>query len=180
MTDGTLVIKKDGEELYEYFIHHFDDLFEPTGAIRRFNMRYTWYDTMPFYEEVYKRCGKKVHREIILWIREEQRTGRLFDKKLWKPCLDQDSFHSIYYGYRKLFFFHDFFYFQLIIEHNNYDTTNREIKSCIVLQAGLYGWKEKGTDSMKPHDTIIMEKDMMIPDRYWSCDKDIKMYLQNY
>jgi hypothetical protein len=158
--------EKEGDELYEYLTTHFEDLFEPTGAIKYFDTRYTSYHTLGVYEEVHKECGKKVHKEIIPWIHEERRSGRLFDKNNWKPFRDQDLLTSMYYGYRNLFFFHDFFYFQLIIENNYHNTINRKIKSSIDLQVALYGWKEKGLEYVQPYNDIVVENDT-IPERHW-------------
>ena len=168
MSDSDWVsFEKEGEELYEYLTRHFECLFEPTGAIKYFDMRYTFYPTYDYYEGVKKEIGKQVHKEIIPWIHEERRTGRLFDNRNWKPFRDQDVLTSMYYGYRPLFVFHDFFYFQLVIERIYRDTANRTIKPCIVLQVGLYGWKERGIEYIQPYDDLMIEADNMMPDRHW-------------
>ena len=160
--------EKEGDELYEYLITHFEELFEPTGAIKYFDMRYTSYLTLGYYEGVKKECGKQVHREIIPWIHEERRSGRLFDKENWKPFRDQDFLTRMYCGYRKLFVFHDFFYFQLIMERVYHDTADRKVKASMDLRVGLYGWKEKGVDGVQPYTMAVMlgDNDMM-EDRHW-------------
>jgi hypothetical protein len=159
--------EKEGEELYEYLTTHFECLFEPTGAIKYFDIRYTYYLTYGYYEGVKKECGKQVHKAIIPWIHEERRTGRLFDKNNWKPFRDQDILTSMYYGYRPLFVFHEFFYFQLIIERIYRDTANCKVKPYIAFQVGLYGWKEKGMKYVQPYNEVMVEDDRMMPDRYW-------------
>lgn len=159
--------EKESDELYEYLITYFDNLFEPTGAIKYFDMRYTSHRTYDLYEGVHKECGKKVHKEIIPWIHEERRSGRLFDKKNWNPFQDQDLPTRMYYGYRKLFFFHDFFYFQLVLEKTGHMTANHKVKPSIDLQVGIYGWKEKGNDYVQPYDSMMVGVDCMIPEKYW-------------
>jgi len=159
--------EKEGDQLYDYLISHFEDMFEPTGRIKNYDMRYTSYLTSGYYEGVNKECGEQVHQEIIPWIREEHRSGRLFSKENWKPFRDQLTFTKMYYGYRKLFFFHDFFYFQLTMEHILYDTEDRRLEASNDFQVALYGWKEKGVHNMQPDDNIILQDDLMMPEIDW-------------
>jgi len=168
MTESTWMrFEKEGEELYEYMTTHFNDMFEPTGSIKYFDMHYTTYLTSGYYDRVKKECGKKVHKEILPWIREEQRSGRLFNKDNWKPFRDQLTFTRMYYGYRMLFLFHDFFYFQVTIARICHDTTNSELKSTIDLQVALYGWKEKGMEYVQPDNQVIVDADRMMPEKHW-------------
>jgi hypothetical protein len=158
---------EEGEELYTHLTTHFEDLFEADGSIRRFDMRFTSYLTSGYYEEVHNECGEQVHREIIPWIREEHASGRLFCKENWKPFRDQLCFTDMYYGYRKIFCFHDFFYFQLVLEDITFDTEEGDYVGEIVFQVALYGWKENGMEKKQPKERMNFEEDMMMPEQYW-------------
>ena len=171
MTDGTWQrFLKEGDIIYEYFTTHFEDMFESTGEIKRFDMRYMSYLTSGHYERVMEEYGEQVHKEIIQWIHEEHRSGRLFHKEHWKPFRDQLWFTSMYYGYRKLFCFQDY-YFQLAVEKMKYDLPEGGLETSFDFRVALYGWKEKGDIYLKPYaKDIVVEDDMMMPERHWIWD----------
>jgi len=168
MTDSTWEgFLKQGEQIYEYFTNHFDDMFESNGDIKRFDMRYMSYLTSGHYEEIMEKYGEQVHKEIIPWIHEEHQSGRLFHKEHWKPFRDQLWFTNMYYGYRKLFCFQDYFYFQLAVERMRYDRPEGGLEISFDFRVALYGWKEKGIEKIQPDNQIVLQDDMMMPERHW-------------
>lgn len=168
MTESTWkLFLKEGEQIYEYLTCHFENMFESTGEIKRFDMRYMSYLTSGYYEEVMEECGQQVHKEIIPWIHEEHPSGRLFHKENWKPFRDPLRFTTMYYGYRKLFCFHDFFYFQLAVAKMKHDRPEGGLETSFDFQVALYGWKERGIKNIQPDDQIILHDDRMMPERHW-------------
>ena len=169
MTDSTWdQFVMDGDILYDYLTTHFEDMFEPSGEIKKFDMRYMSYLSSGYYEGVMEECGEQVHQEIIPWIREEHQSGRLFTKENWKPFRDQLRFTTMYYGYRTLFCFHDFFYFQLAVAKIVHDKLEGGVETSIDFNVALYGWKDKDSDMIQPDDQVILQQDMAMPERHWT------------
>jgi len=169
MTDSTWDrFLKEGDIIYDYIIHHFEDMFESCGTIiKQYDMRYMSYLTSGYYERVNEEYGQQVHKDIIPWIREEHQSGRLFNKENWKPFRDQLNFTDMYYGYRKLFCFHEFF-FQLAAAEVRQDIPTGGLEKSINFQVALYGWTEKDNKYVKPYTANIMvdENNRMIQ-KHW-------------
>lgn len=169
MTDSTWErFLKEGDALYDYLITQFENMFESTGKIKRFDMSYMSMPVRHLYEGVHEECGEEVHEEIVPWIHEEHQSGRLFNKDNWKPFRDQYKFTTMYYGYRKLFCFHDFLYFQLAIAEIRHDKPEGGTETSIDFNVALYGWKEKGNECVQPYmEQNIVDDNMMMPERHW-------------
>ena len=168
MTDITWErFEKEGDILYNYLITHFNDMFEPTGKIKKFDMTYVTYLTSGYYEKINEEYGEEIHEQIIPWIYEEHRSGRLLNKENWKPFRDQLRFTSMYYGYRKLFCFRDFFYFQLAILEVRHDTPNGRLETSNDFNVALYGWKDKENEKIQPDEQIEIQENMMMSETHW-------------
>ena len=170
MTDSTWErFLKEGDILYDYLITHYDDMFEPTGKIKRFDMTYMSMSVYHLYEGVYEECGEQIHEEIIPWIHKEYHSERLFNKENWKPFRNQYRYTSMYYGYRKLFCFHNFFYIQLAVSEIRHDTPDGGLETSVDFNVSLYGWKEIDNKYIQPYNDIIINDDMM-PEKHWNWD----------
>jgi len=170
MTDSTWErFLKEGDVLYNYLITHYDNMFESNGKIKQFDMTYMSMPVYHLYEGVNKECGEQIHEEIIPWIHEEYHSGRLFNKENWKPFRVQYLLTDMYYGYRKVFCFHDFFYFQLAIDKIAYDNSEGEIEITNAFNVAFYGWKEKGNQYVQPYTLQIkLDDNMMMTDSHWN------------
>lgn len=97
--------ERTGDRFYDYFIHNAEYMLDSSGKLKHPYMRYTSYLSSCYYDYIEQLYGEEVHEKISEWAHEEHRSGRLFDKSLWKPFRDQLAFTTMYYGYRKLFSF---------------------------------------------------------------------------
>ena len=100
-------IEKEGDSLFNYMIHKFESMFD-AESIKEFNIRDEGvYDICS--EELMKKYGSAMEKELILWIREQYASGRLFNKENWKPFRDVYTFSTIYIGYNLMFNFNDYY-----------------------------------------------------------------------
>lgn len=130
-----------------------------------FDIHYTSYGTSCEYEYISKRYGSYIKEAIRPWIEEEHQSGRLFDKEQWRPFRNQCDYVDMYYGYRHLFVFHDILYFQLTIRDCAVDGPDGELQWYIMFEAALYGWREDGSEALKPDRQVLMDNRM--PEREW-------------
>jgi len=151
---------KEGDELYDYMIHHFDAFFDGDSIIKHFDIRPGWDDIKSFYIE-------NIQKELISWIHEEWKNHRLNNKDNWKPFRDQLHLTSMYFGYRKMFQYNQY-YFQLALENC--------CGVCVYCKAGeswnhfelaLLGWKEENSIELKPHNFITILSNNNISNSFW-------------
>ena len=108
----------EGEELFEYMTHNFNDMFDKDSRIKHFNIRYeAIYDVGS--QELKEKYGAEIQNELVPWIKKELEDNRLFDKTLWKPFRDIYSLSTMYLGYRKIFVFRPNYNNSEILENNN-------------------------------------------------------------
>lgn len=113
--------KKESVEVFDYMIHHYDEMFEQNGMNEK-NIKYL---------EIYGRnygmidCARKIQKNhlssiqihIVPWIENEFKSGNLFQSRNWRPFIHCESINSMLFGYRKYFIF-DNHYLQLSIERD--------------------------------------------------------------
>ena len=159
-----------GQELFDYMINNFNDMFDIDMKIKHFTLRDGGvYDLGT--EEIMIKHGTDIERELILWIYNEYNTNDLFNTNLWKPFRDDYIITDMYLGYRKLFTFKEY-YFQLIIENkcNSYDIceycSNNKFTYCFSLV--LYGWKNNKEYKLQPYNRVNILDDNILPDNEWN------------
>lgn len=158
MNDSWNKFIKEGDIMYHYMITSFNQMFNNDGTIKNFDMRYGTYSMGECYELIYATHGNQIHDTICLYIHEEYRSGCLFIQSDWKPFRDQIDLTQMYYGYRKLCMYNDY-YLQLIMVNELCDTDNNRLEGVISFQVALYGWKN-GKD-------LSLSIDMKMPDHLW-------------
>ena len=94
----------EAEMCFEYMLEH--DMTPHDDHIDHFRIYHANLDLVPYFDEFQTACGADVERKIIPWIREEQRSGRLKDRSLWRPFRDAVYERQSIMGYRHLFIYH--------------------------------------------------------------------------
>lgn len=157
---------KEGEGLFQYMIHNYDDMFDD-GRIKHFDIWYATWWMQSHYKDVKALCGKEIQTELVPWIHHEFESKRLFDSSHWKPFRDGDTLIYMSLGYKKLFVYKNY-YFQLQIEATCSDCVHCESKdNPIHFDLGLYGWKDEHSDKVLPYNDVIILSDNMMPERDW-------------
>jgi len=157
----------EGDLLFNYMYNNFNNMFNNESLINLFDIRPARYEIC--IEDI---IGEDeyipIQNELILWIKNENIEGRLFNKALWKPFRDQQTFTSMYLGYRIIFCYKQF-YFQLSISSQcwNYTFCNDTSKNSIHFELSLYGWKIKDNEMLQPDNKSIIFEDKLIPQFYW-------------
>ena len=101
---------EESNRLFQYMIHNYEDMFDG-NILKHFDIWYATWWMHSYYEEVSNKFGDDIQIELVPWIRNEMKSGRLIEQKYWKLCHDSDSYNDIYIGYKKLFFY-KYYYFQ--------------------------------------------------------------------
>ena len=161
-------IEKKGDVFFNYMIHKFESMFDGE-SIKEFNIRDEGvYDICS--EELMKKYGSAMEKELILWIREQYASGRLFNKENWKPFRDVYTFSTIYLGYNLMFSYNDYYFYLAISEdyvkeENKYKDVDEDVKQIIHFQLViLYGLNDK---RIKPDSRAIILPDNTVPMFYW-------------
>jgi hypothetical protein len=158
----------EGNKLYNYMIHHINEMFDET-SISNFYIGYSTKLVHGYYDDIVKKYGNIVYDKLIPWIKNELEEKRLFDHTNWKPSVDCDSFNSIYLGYNRLLQYNQY-YFQLIIDSGcNCDECIPDNKCGYPphFELLLYGWKENGSEKLQPDNQFVLINDIIIPMEYW-------------
>ena len=142
-----------GDGLYDYMIHHFEEMMdEENKVIYNFNVWYTTIDMMYEHDQISKQYGVEIEQMLIPWLHEEYQSGRLFEQDHWKAFRDAYDFNEIYMGYRYLFLFHEYV-FQLHLSPNVGECTECDNHSQhAYFQVGLYVRKQDRKDSYRLTD----------------------------
>jgi hypothetical protein len=187
-----------GDKLFNYMINNFYNMLDGDDNVKHFNIIYGYYGTIDIDEdEVMKNYGIDIQKSLVPWIKNEFQDGRLFDKTLWKPFRDMDTYSTMFYAYKK-FFKYDKYYFQLSIDAgcgideckycNRYINTEckycNDIEDCeedkcicnnshtydnnvVHFELALYGWKDDITN--KSFSKMkIMPSDFMMLEEQWN------------
>jgi hypothetical protein len=160
---------EEGDELYSYMIHNFEEMFDGDSIIKHFDVRDFYCNGFNHADIIIDKYYTDIQTELILWIKKEYIEGRLVDKTQWKPFRDYDLI-EMYHGYKKLFQYKQY-YFQLGMEtlcmidnciycNPNSDTDNKHF----ILE--IYGWKETEEDILYPYRYTI-PSDNIMPEKHW-------------
>jgi hypothetical protein len=163
-----------GDKMFEYMTRNFDDMFD-SESIKHFDIRYGISSVIGYENEIREKYSDDIQKGLIPWIQTELKSGRLFDKGLWRPFRDPYDITDMFFGYR-LFFPYKEYYFQLAIYYEclnckyckycDIDDDNDEIT--IHFELALYGWKNENSDKLQPDNTVCIPSDTMVPDLYWN------------
>jgi hypothetical protein len=169
---------RDGDELYEYLTKHFEDLFDG-NKIKHLTILDEYYPNIIDLNTFIQGHLQNIEKELTPWIRNELEENRLFDKSLWKPFRNYKRFEYMYYGYRKLFKYKNY-YLQIAMK------SDCELDECIYcdqlcessiyynydipinhFDLVLYGWKDDTSDMLQPRNKLIIPCDNMMEESDW-------------
>jgi hypothetical protein len=164
----------EGETLYNYMINNFNDMIY-NDNILHFYIRDGIYGGIETNTEFIETYNKDIENELIIWIMNEYKENRLFNRELWKPFRDRYTLSDMYNGYRKLFKFKHI-YFQLAMETEcnkdecKYCTENEENNTIILCPhfcLALYGWKVNNSNNFEPSNKIKIPDDFIMIEKDW-------------
>jgi hypothetical protein len=119
--------EKDGNILYNDMISKFDNMFDGDSRIKHFTIYESSCGCSGIPSE-YKidltKYENNLQTNLIPWIKNEYKLGRLFEKTNWKPFFY--CYNDMFLGYRIPFSYKQY-YFQLIL----LDSCGVEFKECI-------------------------------------------------
>lgn len=160
----------EGDRMFEYMIQNFNTMINTTNMyVKHFTIRYEGVHDLGT-KEISKTYDDEIQKELIPWIQNEYKSGRLFTKSLWKPFRDSYTLIDMYLGYRILFIFKHYV-FQLSMDE---DCIPEECKYCdgneihIHFELVLWGWKDTCDDYLKPYDMFHIPSDKYMPEKQWS------------
>jgi hypothetical protein len=158
----------EGDQLYDYMIKNYENMFDGK-LIKHFTIRDGIYGYSDDTIKINEKYGIDIENQLIGWIQKEFNEKRLFQKIDWKPFRDQFNLSSMYFAYRKLFQYRNY-YFQFIMETNcTIDNCkyceNDEIRSHFGL--AIYGWKDDNSEILQPTENIKIPKDNIMPEIDW-------------
>jgi hypothetical protein len=157
---------EEGEILYNYMINNFEKMFDGDN-IKYFSIINGIYRNIKDTDKMTEEYGNKIEKKLIPWIKQEFEEGRLFNKELWKPFRNQSNLVDMYYGYKILFQYEEY-YFQLAIEdYCDFDENDKRIddRACFLL--ALYGWKNNNSNMLQPYNDSIIPFDNTMPNEHW-------------
>lgn len=157
-----------GDNLFNYMIHNYNKMindnniyyFEITDYMDKFDKEAY---------ELHDKYLQDIEKNLIPWIQNEYKTGRLFEKSNWKPFRDQYDLLEMYFGYNKYVQFKNY-YFQLAISEGccaddclNCDENELNIH----FELALFGWTEDGNHNLQPGNCHPIPSNNVIPEWYW-------------
>jgi hypothetical protein len=160
---------KDGDELFNYMVHNFETMFDGDEIIKHFHIDSVFFGYESNAREIYKQYGQNIQKELIPWIKNELKNGRLIDNTCWKPFRDGSVYTEMYLGYRRLFKYKNY-YFQVALNYGcgicQYDiNNNNEFYIHFLLE--LYGWYNDNSEYMQPINRYKPLSDNTIPESFW-------------
>lgn len=166
---------QEGAQYFMYMTHNYESMIDGEVRIPHFtihpDINCERYDTY----EIKKIYGDEIQKELICWLNNEMKAMRLFDTSNWKPFRDTIHLMYFYLGYRKLFYFKEY-YFQIGIDKCYEDVCNdckndtqTNHKNTIHFELSVFGIKNKFNNSIFTYlDKTINLPDDNIPDFYWN------------
>lgn len=162
----------EGDKLYEYLINNFDDMFDG-DKIKHFDIRCHW----PLIQNIKKIRNKyiiDIEHVVIDWIKNEKKNNRLFDKTLWKPFRDQYYLSDMYYGYRYLFQYKNY-YFQLAMETHCLTDNCRDCiededvyENTSHFKLEPFAFIDSESNTIQPYKNLEILEDNMMPEFQWN------------
>jgi hypothetical protein len=164
-----------GNEMFEYMTRNYKSMFDGDSILRHFDIRYGTYSVIGYEKEIRKKYNDDIQKELIAWIQTEFKSGRLFDKSLWKPVRDAYDISDMFFGYTYFFQYKEY-YFQLALYYEclnckycKYcDIDNETDEPTIHFELALYGWKNENSDTLQPANKICILHDNRVPESFWN------------
>jgi hypothetical protein len=162
---------EEGGEMFEYMTQNFDTMIDEDFTIKHFTIRHGIFNETENVIKIRKKYGEDIQKNLIAWIQTEFKSGRLFDKSLWKPVRVSGDITDMFLGYR-YFFSYKKYHFQLALYYvcmeyifckccNYSENDNLNIH----FELALYDWKN---DKLQPDKNLCISSDNLIPNFYWS------------
>jgi hypothetical protein len=168
----------EGDALYTILTTNFDSLFDG-NKIKHFYLIDGIYRSIKDTAEMTNEMGDDIQKDLVPWIKNELKEGRLFDKTLWRPFRDNNAVITMYHGYKKLFKYKEYI-FQLAMETDciadicEYCNPTDDLTQWRPSENGqhfslsLYGWIDDNSNMLKPYDQVMIPEDYMMPDIHWN------------
>ena len=151
-----------GKELYNDMIHNFENMFDGDTIIKHFDIHYGNSSNINVIE-IIENYGDNIQKELISWIRKEFEDNNLFIYKNWKPFRSHYHITSMFFGYKKLFQYKQY-YFQLTID----DLVDKINERIIHFELAACWSKEDGKEYLQPDNDCIILSDNIMPEYYWN------------
>jgi hypothetical protein len=154
---------KEGDELFDYMTNNFETICSNEN-ITHFDIvdrRYRFTDEVQRIKDKYM---SDIHMQLYNWIKGQCDCKQLFNKGNWKPFRDQEILIDMFFGYKYMFQYQQYF-FQLCIEDDC------DIDNCISnihFKLVLYGWKNDMQEKLQPDDRVVIPSDNVMPEEYWN------------
>lgn len=161
---------QEGDELFDYMIHNFENMFDGK-IIKHFEIMAGICGYIVNFEKMNDDYNTLIQSDLVDWIIKEFEENRLFDKTQWKPFCDSQDYSIMYFGYKKLFKYKQY-YFQLGIEDEclykedgcKYCMNNEKEQHFLL---ALYGWIDDTSDKLQPYKRVNIPETNIMPDRDW-------------
>jgi hypothetical protein len=163
----------EGDMLFNYMKDNFETMFDGDTSIKHFNIRGGIYQLLEEAEDVFQetiklKYGNDIQTKLICWIKDELKSNRLFEKTLWKPFRNQELLTHMYFGYRQMFQYNQY-YFQLALERKCGECEYCETEeSTIHFDLAIWGWKDESCETLLPYKEVTIVSDNRMPERYWN------------
>jgi hypothetical protein len=165
----------EGDESFNCMITNFESMFDGETKIKHFYIKNEFnYDIGT--NEIKEQYGEDIEKELIPWIKHEMNNKELCKKENWKPFRDRWTLSDMYLGYKKMFNFKEYYYFQLIVENYcqekacNFCKNNDEDddkNDFVFFALSFYGWTDNKHITLQPDDKAVIMEDNIMPEYYW-------------
>lgn len=161
----------EGEKLFKYMVENFESMFDVSMG-RHFLILPDVHTSESHSDEIMEMYEQDIQKELVIWIKDQEKNTQLFIEKNWKPFRDPKTFTSMNLGYNKLFQYKQYF-FQLGIISDVCDTNCCMIddinKNIIHFVLMYYGWKENENDkTLSPYNHIEILPGNFLSEKYWN------------
>jgi hypothetical protein len=163
-------IAKEGDELFDYLIHNYKNMFDKEEKIKHFDIDIGWFMLFEESREVKEKYNDEIQRELVPWIKKEFQNNELFKIENWKPFRNQHIYTHMYLGYRKLFQYKQYIFQLSLLSrcYNNIPTFSNEKKIMgAIFELQLCGWKEINHEKLQPANIITILDDNIVPKSFW-------------
>lgn len=155
----------EGDILFNYMTSNFTNMFDG-NIIKHFYIRSGNRDISEETDKINDKYKCEIEQDLLSWIKIQYTDGLLFNKELWKPFRDEYMLTTMYYGYKKMFQYKEY-YFQLAIDKicGQCEYCNKGEKR-IHFELALFGWKDEN-NIICPDNDIIITPDNFLSGPYW-------------
>jgi hypothetical protein len=160
----------EGDILYNYMLNNFENMFDGDSKIKHFDIVCGLFALTEYIDEIKEQYNDDIQKELILWIKKELEENRLFQKDSWKPFRDPDLIIYMFFGYRKMFQYKNY-YFQLSLstdcEYNDECEYCKNKENTRHFGLAFYGWKDINKEKLQPDNLLFVPSDNIIPESFW-------------